>query len=192
MGKYISINWSREKIRSKNLDAYIPYRTKTVNGKKVPNFTSKISMSSEEMNRSIGKVSDGNWTEVKIANTGEVIKKLVAASISIATENCLTNHVFSKGDQAYLQPYSGVIGLDLMRCLAEIYMLRWIHKLKNKITLLSQLPVVKINDEAEEMATNILEQIWERVNETLEKNAKRTPPKQNTHPCDKCNKPFES
>ena len=145
--------------RSKDLDAYIPYRTKTANGKKVPNFTSKISMSSQEMNRSIGKVSDGNWTEVKVANTGEVIKKLVAASISIAVENCLTNHVFSKGDQAYLQPYSGVIGLDLMRCLAEIYMLRWIHKLKNKMAVLSQLPVVKINDEAEEIASSIIDSV---------------------------------
>ena len=38
MTKYISVNWSREKIMKHGLEEYIPFRTKTVNGITMPNY----------------------------------------------------------------------------------------------------------------------------------------------------------
>ena len=149
MCKYIAVNWTREKIISQGLGEYIPFRTKVINGITVPNYNSKITMTSDEMNRPVGKESDGKWTKTKAVTSNDVTKKLVAATISIGVENCLINHCFSKGTQTFLQPFSGVIGLDLMRCLAEIYMLRWIHKLKAKLEEISNKPIIKVNDEAE-------------------------------------------
>ena len=133
-----------------------------------------------------------NWTQVKVCGPGKDFNKLVAATISIAVESCLTNHVFTKGGQSYLQPFSGVIGLDLMRCLAEIYMMRWIFKLKGKMTTLSNLPIVVINDEAEDIVASILDMVWSKTKQLIEPEEKEVMKHQKQIKCNKCEKALDT
>lgn len=83
----------------------------------------------------------------------------MAATLAIAVESCLTNHIFQQGNQFYLQPYLEVIGLDLMRCVAELYMTRWLNKFTAKLQNLSEQSIPIINKEAESCAKNIIDEI---------------------------------
>ena len=98
MGKYISTNWSRDKIRSKGLNDLVPYRTKK--GKQTE--TSKLTMKSVEMNRPVNNPSDMKWTGIMREPSPTERKKLVAATIAIAVEACLTNHCFKQGIHSFL------------------------------------------------------------------------------------------
>ena len=95
-------------------------------------------------------------------------EKLVAATISISVEACLKNHCFKQGVNSFLQGYSGVIGLDLMRCVALIYMKRWVVKFKTKLQGLNNKPILNVNDEAEATASSILEDILKEVHKQTE------------------------
>lgn len=165
MGIYIATNWLREKIVKHSLSKVIPFRTR--NNKINPN--SRLTMLSDELNRPLGKVSDGKWTTINPNEYNELtVKKLVTATISISLEACLTNHCFEQQTQRYLQPFQGVIGLDLMGCLADIYMLRWILKLIAKLKYLSQLPIPVVNDEANKNASEIINSVINKAEGIIE------------------------
>ena len=165
MGKYISVNWSRDQIKEKGLDELIPFRTrKKESGPDTDVQKNPLTMASKEMNRSSDTDrSDGKWSPVSREPTAKERKKLVGATLAIATQACLQNHCFKHAGVSFAQGHSGVIGLDLMRCVALLYMNRWIKKFKAKLAKLSADPVVIHNDIAKAKAETVIEGILDRM-----------------------------
>ena len=65
-----------------------------------------------------------SWNQADTANDEET-RKCTAWALGISVRKVLENHCFQNGRKTFHQQVNGVIGLNLMRMTAEIYILEW-------------------------------------------------------------------
>ena len=80
-----------------------------------------------------------SWKAPKRQPTENESKKMIAIAIGIAVTLVLKHHCYKVGNKTFHQNNNkGVIGLDLMRCVARVYMINWAGKFKKLCSKISE------------------------------------------------------
>ena len=105
------------------------------------------------MKKTVGKrVIKTSWKKAKREPTRKESKALFAKAMGIAVTLVLKNHCYHANGKIYHQKEKGIIGLDLMRSLARVYMLNWAGKYQK----LTQEITENSHDEALDIVPQLL------------------------------------
>jgi hypothetical protein len=92
------------------------------------------------------------WANARRTPNSSQEKKMIALALKIAVTEVLENHCYEEGGEVYHQLQNGIIGLDLMRSVARVYMVMWSKKFKKLCK--------KITDESKNEEINIVPKLF--------------------------------
>ena len=72
-----------------------------------------------------------SWKAPERKPSMEEKKKMIGVAVKLAIIKILRNHCYEIDGEIYLQGEKGLIGHDLMRSLARVYMIDWVGKYKD-------------------------------------------------------------
>ena len=113
--KYIAVFYDEETIEAEGLLSVIPKRAKK------PRRPLTINCLSNDAS----KYDDEKWVRAPDTPTLEQKKTIFAMAVAYGCKMVITNHVYTVGDEFFLQSRGGPIGLELTGILARVVMMDW-------------------------------------------------------------------
>ena len=113
--KYIAVFYDEETIEAEGLLSVIPKRAKK------PRRPLTINCLSNDAS----KYDDEKWVRAPDTPTLEQKKSIFAMAVAYGCKMVITNHVYTVGDEFFLQSRGGPIGLELTGILARVVMMDW-------------------------------------------------------------------